>query len=154
MNLQKQSYLSGIKSLKIALAKDMAFDDVSAGKLNSYTYTGEFYDIPFTRNTGAFSSEASIQAKGIIKEKSASIFHPGITVDILILLDQLIGQKLVVGILTNEDEFFVLGAPDQPLQLSYSYGSGKSLEDESGFEISLSGQNTISIFNSDTVFTS
>jgi hypothetical protein len=148
MTLQKNTYLSGIKSLKIALADQMTFSNVHLGTLKSFSYAGDFYEIPFSKNTGSFSVNAKHGAKGIVREKSASIFYPGITLDLVMLLDELIGQKIVVGVLTYEDQFFVLGSPRQPLRLSYEYNSGKALSDESGFEISFQAQNTISVMKS------
>jgi len=152
MQLQKNTYLSGIKSLTIALADQMTFSNVHSGTLQSFSYSGEFYEIPFTKDTGSFSIDAKNGAEGIVREKSASIFYPGITLDLVMLLDKLIGQKLVVGVLTREDQFFVLGTPHQPLRLTYQYGSGKALSDESGFEISFQAQSRVSLMKSEAAF--
>ena len=147
MELQKQSYLSGIKELQVADAASTTFQDIINGELQGFT-ANDVTVIPFTMHSGSFSSNLSQGGKGIVREKSASIFFPGISTEVLSKLDELIGQQLIVGVLTREDQFWILGTPDQPLKISASYDSGKALDDESGFEIQFSSQVRIQLIYS------
>lgn len=151
MNLTKQTYLSGIKELQVADAATATLEDIISCELTGFTIS-DVTVIPFTRDTGSFSSDISQKAIGIISEKSASIFFPGISIEVINKLDELVGRQLIVGILTREDQFWVLGTPDQPLKLSANYGSGKSLSDKSGFQIDFDGQGRISPALSSSTF--
>ncbi len=151
MELQKQSYLSGIKELQVADAASTTFQDIIQGELDGFS-ASDVTVIPFTRHTGSFASDISQGGKGIVRDKSASIFFPGISTEVLNKLDELIGQKLVVGVLTREDEFWVLGTPDEPLKLNANYSSGKALDDRSGFEIQFSSEVHIQLIYSPSEF--
>lgn len=151
MNIEKQNYLSGIKELQVADADSATFEDIISGELTSFSIS-DVTVIPFTKDTGSFSSDLSQDVKGIIREKSASIFFPGISVEVISKLDELVGKQLIVGILTREDRFWVLGTPMQPLKISAGYNSGKSLSDESGFRIDFDGQGKISPVASSVTF--
>lgn len=148
MNLDKKTYLSGIRRVRVAIAPEMSFEIVR-NKLKSYSSEGELYEIYFTKDTGELKSSSQARASGIVRRKTLEIYYPGINIDTIRLLDELIGQQLIVEVTTRENNIYIIGTPSQPLKISYEYDSGRSMSDESGYSITFQATQKITLVKSD-----
>jgi hypothetical protein len=131
--IEKQFTLGGVDRFWLIPESGLQMSDPINKTINRVIATGVF-TLGLTKDSLQYQEDRKAK-KQIKSNKSLTGFHPGDSVETRHALSQLTINKYYVLLKNRVQEKYLMSL--HPCELTYEYNKGESLEDESGYQITL-----------------